>query len=113
MSKRFGNSYSNEEHNDMLGAFIRHGATQRQCKLEIPFQIIAGSDTTATAIRGILLYLSTTRVAYDKLQKEIDEGIANGRISSPIRNDEAKTMEYLQVSLPRPAIYNRFLPSCG
>jgi cytochrome P450 len=113
VSRRFDDSYSNKDYNDMLGAFIRHGATQRQCRLEIPFQIIAGSDTTATAIRGTLLYITTTRSVYDRLQKEIDEGIASGKISSPIRNEEAKAMEYLQVSMPTPAIYNIFLPSCG
>lgn len=96
VSRRFDDSYSNKEYDDMLGAFIRHGATQRQCRLEIPFQIIAGSDTTATAIRGTLLYIITTRSVYDRLQKEIDEGIASGKISSPIRNEEAKAMSYLQ-----------------
>ncbi|KUI53203.1 Pisatin demethylase [Cytospora mali] len=90
-------SFSNKkEQNDMLGAFIRHGATPRQCELEIPFQILAGSDTTAATIRGTLLYLTTSRVAYDTLQSEIDEAIASGKISNPIRNDEAKEMKYLQ-----------------
>lgn len=82
----------------MLGSFIRHGVTRKECEREIPFQIIAGSDTTATAIRGTLLYLTTDRVAYSMLQKEIDDFIANGKISDPITADEAKNMEYLQVS---------------
>lgn len=107
------NNIDKEEHKDMLGSFIRHGATQRQCELEIPFSILAGSDTTATTIRGILLYLSTTRTAYDKLQKEVDGAITSGRISSPIRNDEAKAMGYLQVSTPTLERYTRALSSCG
>lgn len=82
----------------MLGSFIRHGVTRKECEREIPFQIIAGSDTTATAIRGTLLYLTTHRVAYGTLQKEIDTFIATGKISDPITADEAKDMEYLQVS---------------
>lgn len=99
VSTRFQeHSEGNKEHNDMLGSFIRHGATQKQCEMEIPFQIIAGSDTTATAIRGTLLYLSTTRTAYTKLQMEIDRAIADGRISNPISNDEARRLKYLQVS---------------
>lgn len=81
----------------MLGSFIRHGVTQRECELEIPFQIVAGSDTTGTAIRGTMLFLSTSRVAYEKLQKEIDDCIAANTISDPIKSDEAKDMKYLQV----------------
>jgi cytochrome P450 len=84
----------------MLGAFVRHGVTQRQCEIEVPFQLVAGSDTTATAIRGTMLHLAATRHAYVKLQKEIDTAIAEGRISSPITNEEGKNLEYLQVSKP-------------
>jgi|SRR3569833_588709 len=84
----------------MLGAFMRHGVTRKQCQTEIPFQIIAGSDTTATAIRGTMLYLATTRQAYDRLQREIDAGIADGRISSPIRADQGRKLPYLQVRKP-------------
>jgi len=87
-----------KDQRDMLGAFIRHGVTQRQCEIEVPFQLVAGSDTTATAIRGTMLHLVTVRHAYDKLQKEIDTAVAEGRISSPITYEEAKKLEYLQVS---------------
>jgi cytochrome P450 len=82
----------------MLGAFLRHGVTQRQCEVEIPFQLIAGSDTTATAISGTMLHLGVSRHAYVTLQREIDTAAAEGRISSPITSDEAKKLEYLQVS---------------
>lgn len=85
----------------MLGAFVRHGVTQRQCEIEVPFQLVAGSDTTATAIRGTMLHLATARHAYVKLQQEIDKAAAEGRISSPLTFEEAKKLEYLQV---------RFLP---
>lgn len=81
----------------MLGSFIRHGVAPKECELEIPFQIIAGSDTTATAIRGTMLYLSANRVAYDRLQKEIDDCVANHTISDPITSEEGKNMDYLQV----------------
>lgn len=81
----------------MLGAFVRHGVTQQECQIEVPFQLIAGSDTTATAIRGTMLHLGVTRHAYLRLQKEIDNAVAEGRISSPIRVEEAKKLEYLQV----------------
>lgn len=84
----------------MLGAFVRHGVTQRQCEIEVPFQLVAGSDTTATAIRGTMLHLGVTRHAYTKLQEEVDTAVAEGRISSPITNEEAKKLDYLQVCTP-------------
>jgi cytochrome P450 len=79
------------------GSFIRHGVTQAQCETEVPFQILAGSDTTATAIRGTMLHLMATPLAYQKLQVEIDAAIAQGRISSPAKADEGRELEYLQV----------------
>ena len=84
---------------DMLGSFVRHGVPQRQVEAEVLFQIIAGSDTIATGIRGTLLYLLTTPMVLEKLRAEIDEGIRNGKISSPIANAEARELPYLQVSL--------------
>ena len=94
VSQRFG--ADSQDHKDMLGAFVRHGVTRRQCETEVLFQIIAGSDTTATAIRGTMLYLTTAPHAYFRLQKEIDEGIAAGSVSAPVRADEAKRLPYLQ-----------------
>ncbi|KAL2148282.1 hypothetical protein VTH82DRAFT_2430 [Thermothelomyces myriococcoides] len=81
---------------DMLGSFIRHGLTRRQCETESLIQIVAGSDTTATAIRTGLLHLMTNPRAYHALQAEIDQGIRDGRISSPITNAEANQLPYLQ-----------------
>ncbi|KAK4174672.1 putative cytochrome P450 E-class, group I [Triangularia setosa] len=85
-----------KDRRDMLGAFVRHGVTQRECEVEVPFQIIAGSDTTAVAVRGVLMYLAACRRVYSRLQREIDEGVREGRISSPIRNEEGKGFELLQ-----------------
>jgi cytochrome P450 len=62
------------------------------------FQIIAGSDTTATAIRSTMLNLMTTPHAYFALQREIDEAAAKGRLSNPAKADEGRQMPYLQVS---------------
>ena len=58
---------------------------------------VAGSDTTATAIRATLLNLVTSKRVYEKLQREIDDAAAQGRISSPITHEEAKQLPYLQV----------------
>lgn len=89
-----------EDQLDMMGSFVRHGVSQRQCQTEVPFQIIAGSDTTATAIRGTMLYLISSPLAYRKLQDEIDSAIAEGRVSSPVKAEEGKRLQYLQVRDP-------------
>ena len=80
------------------GSFIRHGLSQRKCETEALIQIIAGSDTTATTIRVVMLYLMSTPRAYKALQAEIDAGIRTGRVSSPVTSAEAQDMPYLQVS---------------
>lgn len=79
------------------GSFIRHGLNQKQCETEALFQLAAGSDTTATAIRATLLYVMTTPAVYRALQTMIDAGIKTGTISSPIKNAEAMELPYLQV----------------
>lgn len=79
---------------DMLGSFVRRGVDRRQCETEVLLQIVAGSDTVATPIRGTLLYLMTTRHAYDKMRAEIDDFDRGG--PEPIKNSEALQLPYLQ-----------------
>ncbi|KAH7308487.1 cytochrome P450 [Stachybotrys elegans] len=95
VSKRFAPDAPDEL--DMLGSFKRHGCTQLQCEGEIPFQIVAGSDTTAHAIRGTLLHLMSAPHTYKRLQGEIDAAISEGAVSDPIKASEAKQLPYLQV----------------
>lgn len=110
-----------ENKQDMLGAFMRHGLEKRDCQSEIIFQIVAGSDTTATAIRGTLLNLMTAPHAYYALQKEIDTAVADGRISSPIRIEEARALPYLQatlyeglrINIPFTGLATKIVPSGG
>ncbi|KAL0777439.1 hypothetical protein CaCOL14_006957 [Colletotrichum acutatum] len=105
VGRRFGTDAKEEP--DMLGAFIRHGVSQSECETEVLFQIIAGSDTTATAIRTTFLYLITSPRAYHTLKTEIITAVTQGRISSPITYEEGKAMPYLQVSPSNPAPDNR------
>lgn len=81
---------------DMLGSFIRRGLDQEEASGEALLQVVAGSDTTATVLRTVMLGLLTNPTAYRKLQAEIDTGIAAGQISSPITDAEARQMPYLQ-----------------
>ncbi|KAK8050740.1 cytochrome P450 monooxygenase [Apiospora phragmitis] len=78
---------------------VRHGMTKRQCEIEVLLQLIAGTDSTSNAIRNTLLCLVSTPRAYQRLQKEIDDGIAGGTISSPITFAEGKKLPYLQAVL--------------
>ncbi|KAH6621685.1 cytochrome P450 [Chaetomium sp. MPI-SDFR-AT-0129] len=81
---------------DMLGSFVAHGLTREEAEGETVVQIIAGSDTSATAIRSTLLFIITNPLVYRRLQAEIDTGIQEGRISSPITDAEARELPYLQ-----------------
>jgi cytochrome P450 len=53
---------------------------------------MAGSDTTAGGIRGILLFL----LAHPRVLSKLRAEISSSSISSPIREAEAKKMPYLQ-----------------
>lgn len=58
--------------NDMMGSFIAHGLSEAQANNEAVLQVMAGSNTTATAIRATMLYIITTPRVYRRLQEEID-----------------------------------------
>ena len=60
---------------------------------------IAGSDTTATAIRSTMLHIITSTQSYKKLQSEVDVAIQSHGISSPITDAEAKKLPYLQACI--------------
>lgn len=81
---------------DMLGSFVKHGLDQKDSETEALVQLIAGSDTTATAIQSTMLFLMTSPRVYARLQAEIDDEIKSGHISSPITDAEARGFPYLQ-----------------
>lgn len=82
---------------DMLGHFISKGMTQEQAEVESHLQILAGSDSTAGALRITMMLLVANPVAYRKLAHEIDSAIVNGNVSFPIiKYSEAVKLEYLQ-----------------
>ncbi|KAI9047121.1 hypothetical protein LZ554_009194 [Drepanopeziza brunnea f. sp. 'monogermtubi'] len=70
VEKRYSTTTQSSERLDMLAAFKRHGLTKDEAEIESVFQILAGTDTTATALRGIFLYLSTTPTALNGLRAE-------------------------------------------
>lgn len=87
----------------MVGAWMRHGMNKSETLAESLVQIIAGSDTTATAIRSTVLFVITNPGVYQRLKREISRSLALGTASSPITNAQSKSLPYLQVSsLPLP-----------
>jgi len=92
-------SKSTEERSNMLASFSRHGLTKDEIFTESMLQIIAGSDTTATALRSIMLYLLTHPPAYFKLQAEIDNAVKSGAVCTApnVASDAClKNLPYLQ-----------------
>ncbi|KAK3997766.1 Pisatin demethylase [Cladorrhinum sp. PSN332] len=109
VAKRF-KSQDPDGEQDMLGSFIRHGLNQEEASGEALLQVVAGSDTSATTIRGVMLYLMSSPPAYKKLQSEIDEAISAGKISSPVKDSEARELPYLQAVIKEGI---RILPPAG
>lgn len=77
----------------MLDSFVSHGLTQSEAESESMLQVVAGSDTSAGAIRFILLYILTNPRVLASLRHEID----THKPSWPVITDaEARGMPYLQ-----------------
>ena len=58
--------------------------------------MVAGSDTTAISLSGVLYYLLKTPASMKKLQKEVDEFITKGELSVNPTFKESQQMPYLQ-----------------
>lgn len=123
VERRFGKAGAGggkamEDKNDMMGSFIRHGLTRRQIENETVLQVLAGSDTTAGAIRSILVPLMSNARAQRKLVQEIDQMRFAGDIVS---DAEARAMPYLQACIkegmrwqpPAPTLLSRQVPPQG
>lgn len=75
-----------------MGSFVAHGLTQAEAESEVVVHILAGSDTTATAIRSTMLHLVTNARAVAALRAEIDAaGLGEGIVS----NARASTLPYV------------------
>ncbi|KAK1028925.1 hypothetical protein LTS16_020166 [Friedmanniomyces endolithicus] len=87
-------------HQDMLDAFIKRGLTQEELESETLTQITAGSDSTASALRMTLHFISTSPPILERLLAEARAGIEEGKISRPIIQDaEARQLPYLQACI--------------
>lgn len=109
---------------DMLASFMKNGLLGKDLKSEALEVILAGSDTTASGIRGILLYILTNPRVYKKLQAEIDKTVKEGWSSSGseiVPDTVVKSRAYLQAVIkegtrmfpPVVNIFSRDVPSGG
>lgn len=85
-----------DERSDMIASFIRNGIVGADLRSEVLEQIIAGSDTTAAGIRGIILHVATNAQVYAKLQQEIDSTAFPENESGIITLAQARSLTYLQ-----------------
>lgn len=81
---------------DVVSALLDRGMPASQINSEIVVVLGAGSDTTATSVQATLLAIITDPRVYATLRAEISAALASGRISTPIRDAEAKQLAYLQ-----------------
>ncbi|PYI11789.1 cytochrome P450 family protein [Aspergillus sclerotiicarbonarius CBS 121057] len=61
--------------------------------------VFAGSDTTAISLRSIIYYLLKSHECLSKLRDEIEDRKCQGRLSDPVRLEEANDMPYLQACM--------------
>lgn len=84
---------------DMLASFIHHGLSKEDLFSEAVLQILAGSDTTATAIRSTMLYLVAHPRIYYRLQAEVDTAVRSGvapAAPSIVQDTTLRNLPYLQ-----------------
>ncbi|THY81676.1 putative P450 monooxygenase [Aureobasidium pullulans] len=94
VAKRFSPDAKPQQ--DMLGSMMKHGLNQTECETEGLFMIIAGTESTASAIRSALVHTITTPRVYKALKQEITKAMADGTVSSPISMVEARNLPYLR-----------------
>jgi cytochrome P450 len=61
--------------------------------------VFAGSDTTAISLRSIIYYLLKNPLCKEKFVSEIDERKKRGKLSDPVKLEEANEMPYLQACM--------------
>jgi cytochrome P450 len=82
----------------MQGSFIKAGLNQDELEGEAMAAMIAGSDTSATAIRGLLYNVLRSPRVYHRFKDEIRQHLACNDVSYPISYSQTKDFPYLQVS---------------
>jgi cytochrome P450 len=95
IAKRFTDEKTNRH--DMVISFKKAGLTRDEITDESLFQLLAGSDTTATVIRTGFLSIMTNPRVYAKLQAEISA--ADIPLSTVISTRQSLQLPYLQATI--------------
>jgi cytochrome P450 len=83
---------------DVLQVLVDSGLSREEVESETLVHLLGGTDTTATALRNTVFFLSTCPKAYRKLQDEIDGAV--GRVTRPvIANAECSELRFLQACI--------------
>lgn len=77
---------------------MRNRMDMDECYRQCIIFLFAGGDTTASSLRGILMFTMATPRVYHTLKQTIRQAVASGNISSPITLAQAKRLPYLSVS---------------
>ncbi|KAJ9653012.1 hypothetical protein H2198_007759 [Neophaeococcomyces mojaviensis] len=108
--------YVESQGQDFL-AFLRQQAkntstnmSSRDLMNHLMHNILAGSDTTAIALRAVLYYIIRNPRVYKTLQEEIDNANLAGKLSKNVTFAESQELPYLQCCLKEAM---RFHPSVG
>ena len=84
--------------NDILQTFVDSGLRRSQVESEALVTLFGGTDTTATALRNTIFFLSTNPRIYHTLQAELDAAVQS--VDRPVISDaQAKRLPYLQACI--------------
>ncbi|KAK3936955.1 cytochrome P450 family protein [Diplogelasinospora grovesii] len=87
---------------DALQSFVESGLSRDEVEAEALVFLLGGADTTATAIRNTIFYLTTNPAAYRTLQAEIDAAMGEPAraVARPVIADQqAKSLPFLQACI--------------
>ncbi|KAI4621623.1 hypothetical protein J4E80_003993 [Alternaria sp. BMP 0032] len=113
VSRRFAAPDGGENHKDFLASLMARGFTEEECQSEGLFLLLAGSESTANAIRSILIHTISSPAVYSRLSAEIQDAVRTEKVSYPITLEQGKKLPYLQAVIyeglrMRPAILGLF-----
>ncbi|CAN9270111.1 unnamed protein product [Alternaria alternata] len=72
------------------------GFTEEECQSEGLFLLLAGSESTANAMRSILVHTMSSPTVYNRLVAEIQNAVRAENVSYPITLEQARRLPYLQ-----------------
>lgn len=84
---------SGAEYDDMMGSFRKNGLSRIELESESVLLLLAGADSTATALRITLLYIITNPMVYARLRAEINSTTVSSEV---ISNSDAQELPYLR-----------------